>query len=250
MELFRTVRDRFEETGMVEVGAGLLDADLAEQTGLVQTAGEVLAVLTATRVRGVGAGDQAQHPTVAIGVQGGQGVGRVGLPVAVAEVDRQPQVPLGQLALQSRDEGAVLLVDGGAAAQGAVVFGDLLEPLIGHAAPGGDVAQEGDDVVLALGAAEGGEQDRVVDWSAHRSLSVSRRIRWADGADGADRAGRADGSDGADGADRAGRADGSDGADGPAGLAEPTPRQPGHVPAPAPSPFRPAARPRPRKRVV
>src|SRR5699024_240546 len=84
-----------------------------------------------------------------------------------------------------------LLVDGGAAAQGAVVFGDLLEPLIGHAAPGGDVAQEGDDVVLALGAAEGGEQDRVVDWSAHRRLSVSRRIRWADGADGADRAGRA-----------------------------------------------------------
>src|SRR5699024_6260017 len=131
-----------------------------------------------------------------------------------------------QLALQSRDEGAVLLVDGGAAAQGAVVLGDLLEPLIGHAAPGGDVAQEGDDVVLALGAAEGGEQDRVVGRSAHRSLSVSRRIRWADGAGGA------------------GRADGTTDRTGPVGL----PGLAGHVPAPAPSPFRPAARPRPRSR--
>src|SRR5699024_7610431 len=126
-----------------------------------------------------------------------------------------------------------LLVDGGAAAQGAVVFGDLLEPLIGHAAPGGDVAQEGDDVVLALGAAEGGEQDRVVGRSAHRSLSVSRRIRWADGA---------------------GRADGSDGADGPAGLAEPTGRRTGrgrwgcpgwpgrHLVSPGTSPPRPRHR--------
>ncbi|GAB7304990.1 hypothetical protein MAFF212519_28770 [Clavibacter michiganensis] len=42
------------------------------------------------------------------------------------------------------------------------MVGDLLEALLGDPATGGDVAEERDDVVLALGAAEGREQDRVV----------------------------------------------------------------------------------------
>ena len=42
------------------------------------------------------------------------------------------------------------------------MVGDLLEALLGDPAAARDVAEERDDVVLALGAAEGGEQDRVV----------------------------------------------------------------------------------------
>src|SRR5699024_12100730 len=67
-----------------------------------------------------------------------------------------------ELVLARRDQPAVLRVDGGAAAERSVVAGDLLEALVGYAATGGDVAQEGDHVLLALGAAEGGEQARVV----------------------------------------------------------------------------------------
>src|SRR5699024_8078509 len=82
-------------------------------------------------------------------------------PVAVAEVDRQVHVTGGELLLERRDQLAVLRVDGGAAAERTVVAGDLLEALVGYAATGGDDAREGDHVLLALGAAEGGEQDRV-----------------------------------------------------------------------------------------
>ena len=51
------------------------------------------------------------------------------------------------------------------------MVGDLFEPLVGDAAPARDVAQERDDVVLPLGPAEAGEQDRVV---GDRDLDVRR----------------------------------------------------------------------------
>ena len=59
-------------------------------------------------------------------------------------------------------ERAVLRVDGTHTAEVAVVVRDLFKPLIGDAAPPGDVAEERDDVVLALRAPEPGEEDRVV----------------------------------------------------------------------------------------
>src|SRR5699024_8571783 len=121
----------------------------------------------AAGVRGVGARDQGQRATVAVGVQGLQRLRRVRRPVAVAEVDRQVHVTGGELLLERRDQLAVLRVDGGAAAERTVVGGDVLEALVGYAATGGDVAQEGDHVLLALGAAEGGEQDRVVLGGGH-----------------------------------------------------------------------------------
>ena len=52
-----------------------------------------------------------------------------------------------------------------------VVVRDLFEALIGDSAATRHVAQEGDDIVLALGAAESGKQDRVV---RDRRLDVGR----------------------------------------------------------------------------
>ena len=47
-------------------------------------------------------------------------------------------------------------------AEVAIVVRDLLESLVGDAAAARHVAQERDDVVLPLGPAEAGQQDRVV----------------------------------------------------------------------------------------
>ena len=68
----------------------------------------------------------------------------------------------------------------------AVVVRDLLEPLVGDAAASRDVAEEGDDVVLALGAAEAGEQDAVVGDRAVGVLGALPRgvARGADEVDG------------------------------------------------------------------
>ena len=113
-----------------------------------------------------------------------QGLGQIGIPVAIAPVDRQPQSPTISLGLQRRLQLAVLLVDGAHPAEMAVVVRDLLEALVGDAAPARDVAQEGDDVALPLGAAEAGEDDGVVgDGRGHmtglglRERRVARRER-------------------------------------------------------------------------
>ena len=69
---------------------------------------------------------------------------------------------LGQRLLQGGKQGAVLPVNGRDASVGAVVGGDLFEALIRDTAAGGHVAKEGDDVLLAFGTAEGGENHQVV----------------------------------------------------------------------------------------
>ena len=86
----------------------------------------------------------------------------VRVPVAVAPEHRQVDAAAGELGLEGRLQLAVVLVDRADAAEVAVVVRDLLEALVGDAAPARDVAQERDHVVLTLGAAEPGEQDRVV----------------------------------------------------------------------------------------
>ena len=112
---------------------------------------------------------------MAVGVQLAQGVGEVRRPEAVAPVDRQREPASGDLALERGLEGAVLLVDGADAAKMPVVVRHLLEPLVGDAAAAGDVAQVGDDVVLALRAAEAGEQDAVVGRGGEDSRGCRER---------------------------------------------------------------------------
>ena len=93
---------------------------------------------------------------------GTQRVSEVGVPVAVAPEDGQVEAAARKLGLERGAQLPVLVVDGGDAAVGAVVDGDLLEALVGDAAAACDVAEVGQDVVLALGAAEPDEEHGVV----------------------------------------------------------------------------------------
>src|SRR5260370_354101 len=69
----------------------------------------------------------------------------------------------GREGLPHRGERApALLVERAAPAEPVVVLGHLLQPVPRHAAAAGDVLQERDHVVPALGAAEGYEQESVI----------------------------------------------------------------------------------------
>ena len=96
-----------------------------------------------------------------------QGLRDVRGPVAVAPEHRQLDPAGGELGLDAGLELPVLLVDRADAAVGAVVVRDLFEPLVRDAAAAGDVAQERDDVVLAFGPAEGGQEHGVVVLGGH-----------------------------------------------------------------------------------
>ena len=150
------------EAGHVEELANLAHVHAALQAELLQRDTVVLAVLAAARVTRVGAGGQHQHVAVAVLVGLGEHVLHVGLPVAVRPGNRDARAALGQRLLQRGEQSAVLLVNRRDTAVGAVVGGDLLEALVRDAAAGGHIAQERDDVLLTLGAAEGGENHQVV----------------------------------------------------------------------------------------
>ena len=132
------------------------------QAELLNRHAVVLAVLAAARIARVGAGRQHEHITVTVLVGLGEQVLHVGLPVAVRPGNRDMRAALGERLLQRGKQGAVLLVNRRNTAVGAVVGGDLLEALVRNTAAGSHIAQEGDDVLLPLGATEGGENHQVV----------------------------------------------------------------------------------------
>ena len=180
--------ERLHEAGVVEELAHLVDLDHVAEPGVGERVGEVLAVLAAARVRAVGARRDRDELRVTGGLRLGERVVEVRVPVAVAPQHRQVDAAAGELGLEGGLQLAVLLVDRADAAEVAVVVCDLFEALVGDAATARDVAQERDHVVLTLGAAEPGEQDRVVrDRLGDVLGSVLRRGRRTrdDGADGA-----------------------------------------------------------------
>ena len=163
---------------MVEELAHLVDLDGAFEARLLQREREVLAVLAAARVRGVRARGDREHLREATLVRLGQRVAQVRVPVAVAPEHGKVDAAGCELGFERRLQLAVLVVDRAHAAEVAVVVGDLFEALLGDAATTGDVAQERDDVVLALGPAETGEEDRVVrDRFGDVLRAGGRRIR-------------------------------------------------------------------------
>ena len=147
---------------MVEVLADLVHLELAVQARFRQGNADVLAVLAAAGVTGVDAGGEHQDPAVSGVVSVLQDGGDVGIPVAVAPKDGKLDAAVGQLSLDRGLQLPVLLVDGADATECAVVVRDLFQPLVRDAAATGDVAQEGNDVILAFGATEGRQQHGVV----------------------------------------------------------------------------------------
>ena len=91
-------------------------------------------------------------------VQGGDGLGEEGGPVAVPDHDRTGAASFSQLRSEGVAKRLVLLVNGGASPEELVVLGNLKQALVWHPATGGGVAHEGQHVFGAAGAAVGGQQ--------------------------------------------------------------------------------------------
>src|SRR6202011_1956442 len=90
------------------------------------------------------------------------GVAQIGVPVAVAPVDREVRSVAGKLVRQSGGQSPVLAVERAHASEGPVVLGDLLDPVGRYRAAPEDIVEEGEHVVVALGPAEGQDNDGVV----------------------------------------------------------------------------------------
>src|SRR5699024_7702118 len=174
-----------DESGVVEELAHLVHLERLAQAGVLQGVGEVLPVLAAGGVGGVGAGGDGQQPGVAGLVGGVQRIAQVGVPVPVAPVDRQVQSAGGRFVGQGGAQAPVLPVGGADAVEVAIVGGDVLEPFVRDAAPGGDVTQERDDLVLSLRSSESGEQDGVVVGRLAHVLGSGRGCGGGGGHDGA-----------------------------------------------------------------
>ena len=95
-----------EEAWVVEVVPQLVDPRQLQPLGLKcrERFGEVLAVLTAARVRGVRAGGEDENAAAAIGDHLAQGVRQIRRPVAVAPVDRQAQAVVGEVLAEGVDD--------------------------------------------------------------------------------------------------------------------------------------------------
>ena len=122
---------------------------------------DVLPVLAAPGVRGVGGREERERTLDAVVGHLPERVGEERVPVAVAEVDRQVDAVGVELRSESRDQRPVLGVDRADAAEERVVVRDLLEPLAGDVAPARDVLEERDHVVHPLRPAERDDEDRV-----------------------------------------------------------------------------------------
>jgi hypothetical protein len=105
--LGRRLGERTDEARMVEVVAqpAQLDAETADRVV------EVFSVLPAAGVGRVGTGHEAGRTTYAVGCHLARGVAKVGIPVAVAPVDRQVDTVLGEVLAHRVEQLDVELVD-------------------------------------------------------------------------------------------------------------------------------------------
>ena len=154
-------RHGLDEPRMVEVVPQLVDPGRVGEA--VDRPEEVLAILPAARVRGVGARHEGSRAADAVGLHLAEGVGEVGVPVAVAPVDGETAEAVGvEVRADSREQSAALIVDRAPPAEVVVVLPDCLQPLARDAATSRDVLEERHDVARLLGSTERHEEQCVV----------------------------------------------------------------------------------------
>lgn len=117
-----------DEAGVVEVVPQLVHPGHRQPLRLQrgQRLRQVLAVLAAAGVRGVGAGGEHGDPAVAVRDHLAEGVGEVRGPVAVAPVHRQFEAVVREVLAQRLQKRTVLCVDRAHAAEEEVVLADFL----------------------------------------------------------------------------------------------------------------------------
>ena len=159
----RVLHERRHEAGVVEGQPQSTELDV-EALGRV---GEVLAVLTAARVRGVRTREEVGGVPDAVGHHLLESVAQVRVPVPVAPVDGQVDVARRELTLERRDDLPVEVVDRAATAEQEVVLPHLLQPLARDALADGHVLQERDHVVGLLGTTEGDVEECIEGADVH-----------------------------------------------------------------------------------
>ena len=151
------------------VGVGVVAAVLSSQhdrppllaQGL-RRLGEVFAVLTTPRVRGVGGGGQDEDASGTSPRELVETFGDKGMPVAVSPPDGDVMPAPGELRRQVGDQALVAGIDGRNSAEALVVRGDLEQALVRDAATARRIAHERQNVFLAVRATVGQQHDRVV----------------------------------------------------------------------------------------
>src|SRR5699024_6787682 len=137
----------------------------AVQCGRVRHRGsgprDVLLVLGTPRVAAPRGGGDHRRTAHAVGRHLPDRVLGHGRPVAVTEVDGQVPPPQDELVAEVVDDLQIEVVELASASEAAVVGGPLLEPLRVDAPAAGDILEDRDDVLLAVGPAEGEQQQGV-----------------------------------------------------------------------------------------
>ena len=166
-----------------DVGVGVVGAILGAQydrpplvAERLRGLGEVFAVLTAPRVRGIGGGGQDEDAPGTGPRELVEAFGDEGVPVAVSPPDGDVVPAASELRGEVGDQALVAGVDGRDAAEALVVGGDLEQALVGDSAATRRVAHERQDVLLAVRATVGQQHDRVVGfqtWHFRSSFTPS-----------------------------------------------------------------------------
>ncbi|SKZ95837.1 Uncharacterised protein [Mycobacteroides abscessus subsp. abscessus] len=127
----------------------------------VEGTGDVLVILTASRVAAPGGGREHEHPPMTVGVHLLDGVLDHRLPVAVAEVDRKVASPSREFGTQRLDHVQVQSIDRRHPTEVVVVLGDGFQSLARDASTARDVLEEWHHLVGPVGSAEREEQHGV-----------------------------------------------------------------------------------------
>ena len=94
------------------------------------------------------------------------------MPIAIAPVERQRDVRRGEFGAQHREQRAHLIVNRTATIEMIVVLGDRHHSFAGDILAAQDVLEKRQDVIVALRAAEGHNENRVVRHSVDRSFRI------------------------------------------------------------------------------
>ena len=96
------------------------------------------------------------------------GVGEVGRPVSVAEIDRKLNPEVGKFGLERFDQSVVLIVDGRATAKLFVLLGDNRQSLVWDVSARGYVAKERQYIVGTIGSTKAQNTERIKPGGAYR----------------------------------------------------------------------------------
>lgn len=156
----KTIGLCFNEFRMIETHSRFLDHG-GTLAGLKDRRSDVLAVLTATAVATEHRSEESDRASATILLHGLEGVGKHGVPVAVAPVDWKFDSAAVQFGLDCSDEIAALLIDRADTTEMVVMLGDFKHPFTGDIFASEHIFQKWHHVLGAFGATKRNKKNRI-----------------------------------------------------------------------------------------